>query len=127
MKAAFKGAYVIQLNADVWSGKLERTGFFTSSIAIFYEIDDNRRAIGRKIGGDAWGDNIPENIAPRSTNSFTPLEVTTIKSSRSKRRIICLRRRLRFTLAGPVANAGPPLSLPQREERLRRMGSRVEV
>jgi thiol-disulfide isomerase/thioredoxin len=64
MKAAFKGTYIIQLNADAWQGKLTGTGFSAGSIPVFYELGDDGKPTGRKIDGGAWGDNIPANMAP---------------------------------------------------------------
>jgi len=64
MKAAFKGSYVIELNADEWGKKLAGTGLSARVLPIFYELDDAGRPTGRKIDGGAWGDNIPENMAP---------------------------------------------------------------
>lgn len=64
MKAAFKGAYIIQLDADDWVKNLEGTGFSAGSIPVFYEVGDDGKPTGRKIDGGAWGDNIPENMAP---------------------------------------------------------------
>ncbi|APR88180.1 hypothetical protein A7982_13529 [Minicystis rosea] len=64
MKAAFKGAYIIELNADEWSNKLSGTGMSAGVIPIFYQLDDEGKATGKKIDGGAWGDNIPANMAP---------------------------------------------------------------
>lgn len=65
MKAAFKGVYIIQINADEWQdAKLAGTGFVANSIPVFYEVGDDGKPTGRKIDGGAWGDNIPANMAP---------------------------------------------------------------
>lgn len=63
MAAAFKGTYIIQIDADE-APKLDGTGFSSNVIPIFYEVGDDGKPTGRKIDGGAWGDNIPENMAP---------------------------------------------------------------
>lgn len=63
MKAAFKGTYIIQIDADS-APKLDGTGFAAGVIPVFYEVGDDGKATGRKIDGGAWGDNIPANMAP---------------------------------------------------------------
>jgi thiol-disulfide isomerase/thioredoxin len=64
MKAAFKGAYIVQMDVDAWGAKLDGTGFSSSVIPIFYALDEEGKPSGRKIDGGAWGDNVPENMAP---------------------------------------------------------------
>lgn len=64
MKAAFKGAYVVQIDVDAWGAKLDGTGLSSSVIPIFYALDAEGKPTNRKIDGGAWGDNIPENMAP---------------------------------------------------------------
>lgn len=63
MKEAFKGTYIIQINADE-APRLDGTGFSAGAIPVFYEVGDDGKPTGRKIDGGAWGDNIPENMAP---------------------------------------------------------------
>ena len=63
MKAAFKGTYIIQIDADS-APSLEGTGFTAGIIPIFYEVGDDGKPTGRTIDGGAWGDNIPANMAP---------------------------------------------------------------
>jgi thiol-disulfide isomerase/thioredoxin len=64
MEAAFKGTYIIRLNADEWGDKLGVTGFNASAIPVFYELDAEGKKTGKTIDGGAWGENIPENMAP---------------------------------------------------------------
>lgn len=64
MEAAFKGTYIIRLNADEWGDKLGGTGFNASAIPVFYELDAEGKKTGKTIDGGAWGENIPENMAP---------------------------------------------------------------
>ena len=64
MVDAFAGTYLITLDADEWSGKLHPMGLDSSSIPVFFELDDKGKATGRKIDGGAWAENIPVNMAP---------------------------------------------------------------
>jgi hypothetical protein len=65
MKAAFAGTYVVHLDVDAWgSAQLAGTGFAPTAIPVFLEIDGDGKPTGRKIDGGAWGDNVPENMAP---------------------------------------------------------------
>ena len=61
---AFSGTYIIKLNLDYWKEKLSGTGFYVRAIPAFYEIDVHGKPTGRMITGAAWGEDIPENIAP---------------------------------------------------------------
>lgn len=61
---AFDGTYVIRLDLDDWSSKLEGTGFRANAIPVFYRLDDDGKPTGKTIDGGAWEDNIPENMAP---------------------------------------------------------------
>ena len=61
---AYEGTYIIQLDLDEWGKKLSGTGFYVPGIPAFYEIDADGRPTGRMITGGAWGEDIPENIAP---------------------------------------------------------------
>lgn len=64
MKEAFAGTYVIRLDSDHWGSKLAGTGFDVASIPVFYELDAKGTSTGRKIGGSAWGEDTPKNMAP---------------------------------------------------------------
>jgi thiol-disulfide isomerase/thioredoxin len=65
MVAAFAGTYVIRLDADEWSTKkLAGTGMRADTIPVFYALDAQGKTTGRSIDGGAWGDNVPENMAP---------------------------------------------------------------
>jgi thiol:disulfide interchange protein len=70
MVDAFAGTYVIRLDADEWAGKLKAFGLESSSIPVFFEIDDTGKATGRRIDGGAWADNIPANMAPPLKSFF---------------------------------------------------------
>ncbi len=64
MKKAFAGTYIIQLNAEDWMDKLDGTGLSASAIPVYFELDAAGHPTGRSIDGGAWGDNVPENMAP---------------------------------------------------------------
>lgn len=67
---AFTGTYIIQLDLDYWGNKLSGTGFYVPGIPAFYEIDPDGKPTGRMITGVAWGEDIPENIAPPMKEFF---------------------------------------------------------
>ena len=65
MVDAFKGTYVIELDMDDWgAGDMGALGYETKAIPVFMVVGDDASARGPKIDGGAWGDNIPENMAP---------------------------------------------------------------
>lgn len=64
MVDAFTGTYIIKLDFDYWQGKLSGTGLYVPGIPAFYEIDVDGIPTGRMITGAAWGEDVPENIAP---------------------------------------------------------------
>ncbi len=68
---AFSGTYIIQLDFDEWKEKITDAGFYVVGIPTYYEIDAEGRSTGRMITGAAWGEDIPENIAPPMKAFFT--------------------------------------------------------
>lgn len=64
IEKAFTGVYLIRLDSDAWSPKLGGTGLDGSTIPVFYELDAAGKTTGRRIDGGAWGEDIPENMAP---------------------------------------------------------------
>jgi thiol-disulfide isomerase/thioredoxin len=72
MKDAFAGVYLVRLDADDWGPKLKGTGFDASTIPVFFEVTETGKPTGRRIDGGAWGDNIPENMAPPLRAFFHP-------------------------------------------------------
>ena len=64
MSDAFAGTYLISLDIDEWAQQLAGTAFDSSSIPVFYELDESAKPTGRKIDGGAWAENIPANMAP---------------------------------------------------------------
>ncbi len=61
---AFDGTYIIQLDLDEWKSRLAGTGFNVVGIPVFFELDGTGQPTGRTITGGAWGEDIPENMAP---------------------------------------------------------------
>ena len=61
---AFAGTYIIRLNLDKWKSQLPGPGFYVAGIPAFFEIDAEGKPTGRTITGAAWGEDIPENMAP---------------------------------------------------------------
>ena len=71
MKAAFAGTHVIAIDVDAVAGKqIEAAGMKLEVLPIFYRLDDSGRPTGATIDGSAWGDNIPDNMAPPLTAFF---------------------------------------------------------
>ncbi|MCA9623665.1 MAG: thioredoxin family protein [Myxococcales bacterium] len=65
MKEAFSGVFVIEVDMDQWKKEdFAALGMNPTAIPVFYAVDDAGKATGKQIDGGAWGDNIPENMAP---------------------------------------------------------------
>ena len=64
MMDAFRGTYIIQLDADTWGKRPEAKPFAVKAIPVLFELDKNGRPTGNKIDGGAWGEDIPVNMAP---------------------------------------------------------------
>jgi thiol-disulfide isomerase/thioredoxin len=64
MVDAFRGTYIIRLDLDEWKSQLGRSGFNVPGVPAFYELDEAGRPSGKMITGGAWGEDIPENMAP---------------------------------------------------------------
>lgn len=72
MKAAFAPAHIIAIDIDKVDPKqIEALGMKATVIPIFYRLDASGRATGDSISGGAWGDNIPDNMAPPLTAFFS--------------------------------------------------------
>jgi hypothetical protein len=65
MKTAFAGTYVIHLDASEWGGELGKVGLGSAQIPVFFALDASGKATGRRIDGSAWGESIPDNVAPK--------------------------------------------------------------
>jgi hypothetical protein len=61
---AFSGTYIIRLDVDAWKDQLKPLGFVSDSIPAIFAIDAAGKATGPVITGGAWGEDIPENMAP---------------------------------------------------------------
>lgn len=77
MVNAFSGTYIIQLDLDEWENELPEAGFDVPGIPIFFELDQDGNPTGRTISGGAWGEDIPENMAPPLKEFFQSVEGTT--------------------------------------------------
>ena len=64
MLDAFQGTYIIQLDADTWGKKLKGTRFTVKAIPVLFELGKDGKPTGNKIDGGAWGEDIPQNMAP---------------------------------------------------------------
>jgi hypothetical protein len=68
MKEAFAGTYVMRVDIVRWDEQLLPALGISSTRQLklpqFRVLDDQGRPLGPKIGGDAWGEDIPENMAP---------------------------------------------------------------
>jgi thiol-disulfide isomerase/thioredoxin len=67
---AFDGVYLIRLDADEWGWDMKKYGFSFDGIPVFFKLDAQGKPNGEVIDGNAWGDNIPENIAPPMDEFF---------------------------------------------------------
>ena len=61
---AFRGTYIIRVDIDEWKSQLHKAGFNVIGVPTFSELDENGNPSGRVITGAAWGEDIPENMAP---------------------------------------------------------------
>jgi hypothetical protein len=71
MLEAYAGTYIIRLDVDEWGwsdSKLHDFDF--DGIPVYFKLDENGQSTGEVIDGDAWGENIPENIAPPMDEFF---------------------------------------------------------
>jgi len=64
MVEALRGTYIIRLDLDEWKSQLSRSGFNVLGVPVFFELDPDGHPSGRTISGGAWGEDIPENMAP---------------------------------------------------------------
>jgi thiol-disulfide isomerase/thioredoxin len=65
MADAFKGTAIALIDIDKVDPKvLSGAGMESSAIPVFFKLDASGKPTGDKIDGGAWGDNIPENMAP---------------------------------------------------------------
>jgi len=62
---AYAGTYIIKLDVDEWGwGDSNLHDFEFSAIPVYFKLDSAGNQTGEVIDGGAWGEDIPENIAP---------------------------------------------------------------
>ncbi len=65
MIAAFRGVALIRIDIDEWSGEeQESAGLQVIGVPTWIALDDAGRATEHRISSDAWGPDIPANMAP---------------------------------------------------------------
>ena len=73
MLDALRGTYVAELDVDEWKAEdLTPLGLNDGAVPFFYLVDDHGHATGTKITSSAWGEDIPENMAPPLKKFFAP-------------------------------------------------------
>ena len=71
MLNAYAGTYIIKLDVDEWGwGDSRLHSFEFSAIPVYFKLDSEGNQTGEVIDGGAWGEDIPENIAPVMDNFF---------------------------------------------------------
>ncbi|MFT3893867.1 MAG: thioredoxin family protein [Anaerolineales bacterium] len=71
MVKAYEGTYIIKMDVDEWvwdDGRVQNFAF--DGIPVYFKLDENGEQTGDVIDGGAWGDNIPENMAPLMDKFF---------------------------------------------------------
>ena len=65
MLNAYADTYIIKLDVDEWGwGDSRRHNFEFDGIPVYFKLDENGRQTGEVVDANAWGENIPENMAP---------------------------------------------------------------
>jgi len=65
MLNAYQGTYILKLDVDEWGWKNGRVQDFRfDAIPVYFKLDSEGYQTGDVIDGGAWGEDIPENIAP---------------------------------------------------------------
>ncbi len=65
MLKAYTGTYIIKLDVDEWGwGDSDLHDFEFDGIPVYFKLDTQGNPTGEVIDGNAWAENIPENIAP---------------------------------------------------------------
>ena len=68
---AYAETYIIRLDVDEWGwGDSRLHDFQFNGIPVFFKLDPEGKQTGDVIDGGAWGEDIPENIAPVMDNFF---------------------------------------------------------
>jgi len=62
---AYSKTYIIRLDVDEWGWSDSKLHDFQfDGIPVFFKLDSEGNQTGKDIDGGAWGEDIPENIAP---------------------------------------------------------------
>ena len=65
MLNAYRGTHIIKLDVDEWRWNDSKVQPFSfGAIPIYFKLDSEGQQTGEVIDGGAWGEDIPENIAP---------------------------------------------------------------
>jgi len=65
MLKAYNGTYIIKLDVDEWKWEGNKVqNFYVEFIPVYFKLDERGNQTGEFIDGGAWGEDIPENIAP---------------------------------------------------------------
>jgi len=65
MLAAYDGTYIVKLDVDEWGWNGRSVQDFRfDGIPVYFKLDAKGQQTGEVIDGGAWGEDIPENIAP---------------------------------------------------------------
>ena len=68
---AYADTYIIKLDVDEWGwGDSKLHDFEFNGIPVYFKLDAEGKKTGEVIDGGAWGEDIPENIAPVMNNFF---------------------------------------------------------
>jgi hypothetical protein len=68
---AYAGTYIIRMDVDEWGwGDSNLHDFAFDGIPVYFKLDAQGQPTGEVIDGNAWGENIPENIAPPMDEFF---------------------------------------------------------
>ena len=71
MLNAYDGTYIIKLDVDEWGwGDSKLHDFDFDGIPVYFKLDADGHRTGDVIDASAWGENIPENMAPPMDEFF---------------------------------------------------------
>jgi len=72
MFAAYRGVYLVHVDVDEWGWGNPGAGFSVQAVPVFFKLDQDGKPSGPNVDGGAWGEDIPENIAPVLAGFFHP-------------------------------------------------------
>jgi len=65
MMDAYSGTYIVKLDVDEWGWNGDGVqNFIFEFIPVYFKLDSKGNQTGEVIDGGAWGEDVPENIAP---------------------------------------------------------------